>query len=150
MFQKSFFSSKCEQHHKTSLVFLLQHSMAFVLLQTKFTISLTTVDCLCEKDSIHIHPTTKQYHNTMDPSSSSIPVMRCPTDLMTKGPNGDNLAAAAIQTHPIDRMQRGKTNNLKNTFSFLLRVHQFMPCSKPFSKFLLFPKKQFTMPILSI
>eukprot|EP00979_Chaetoceros_neogracilis_P008930 scaffold2006_cov283-Chaetoceros_neogracile.AAC.14 len=32
--------------------------------------------------------------------SSSIPVMRSPNDIMTYGPNGDNLAAAAIQSHP--------------------------------------------------
>ena len=46
----------------------------------------------------------------MDPlsSSSSIPVMRSPNDLMANGPNSDNLAAAAIQTHPVDRMQRGE------------------------------------------
>ncbi len=44
----------------------------------------------------------------MDPlNSSSIPVMRSPIDLMKEGPNSDNLAAGAIQAHPIDRMQRG-------------------------------------------
>ena len=45
----------------------------------------------------------------MDPlNSSSIPVMRSPVDLMNDGPNSDNLAAAAVQSHPIDRMQRGE------------------------------------------
>ena len=39
--------------------------------------------------------------------SASIPVMRSPNDIMTCGPNGDNLAAAAIQSHPVDQMQRG-------------------------------------------
>ena len=44
----------------------------------------------------------------MDPlNSSSIPVMRSPANLMNDGPNSDNLAAAAVQAHPIDRMQRG-------------------------------------------
>mmetsp|Transcript_27695 Transcript_27695/g.41022 ORF Transcript_27695/g.41022 Transcript_27695/m.41022 type:complete len:137 (+) Transcript_27695:98-508(+) len=38
--------------------------------------------------------------------SASIPVMRSPNDLMINGPNSDNLAAAAIQSHPVDRMQR--------------------------------------------
>lgn len=45
----------------------------------------------------------------MDPlNSSSIPVMRSPVDLMNEGPNSDNLAASAMQAHPIDRMQRGE------------------------------------------
>mmetsp|Transcript_28230 Transcript_28230/g.42511 ORF Transcript_28230/g.42511 Transcript_28230/m.42511 type:complete len:142 (-) Transcript_28230:162-587(-) len=38
--------------------------------------------------------------------SSSIPVMRKPADAMSKGLNSSNLAAAALQRHPIDRMQR--------------------------------------------
>jgi hypothetical protein len=41
-------------------------------------------------------------------SESSIPIMRYPNDIMTEGPNSDNLAAAAIQSHPVDRMQRGE------------------------------------------
>ena len=51
----------------------------------------------------------------MDPLSSSIPVMRSPADIMAKGPNGDNLAAGAVQAHPVDRMQRGKKpgNNIR-------------------------------------
>mmetsp|Transcript_5386 Transcript_5386/g.7398 ORF Transcript_5386/g.7398 Transcript_5386/m.7398 type:complete len:149 (-) Transcript_5386:83-529(-) len=40
-----------------------------------------------------------------DPTSS-IPVMRKPTNYMAAGPNGDNLASSAMQMHPIDRMQR--------------------------------------------
>jgi len=40
--------------------------------------------------------------------TSSIPVMRSPADLMSLGPNSDNLAAAAVQAHPIDRMQRSQ------------------------------------------
>uniref|UniRef100_A0A6S9C7K7 Uncharacterized protein n=1 Tax=Ditylum brightwellii TaxID=49249 RepID=A0A6S9C7K7_9STRA len=42
----------------------------------------------------------------MDPTSSSIPMMRKPTNFMSVGPNGDNLASSAVQSHPIDRMQR--------------------------------------------
>lgn len=41
--------------------------------------------------------------------------MRSPADLMHEGPNSDNLAAAAIQMHPIDRMQRGMTNTSVET-----------------------------------
>jgi hypothetical protein len=45
----------------------------------------------------------------MDPlNSTSIPVMRSPADIMNDGLNSDNLAAGAVQSHPIDRMQRGK------------------------------------------
>lgn len=33
--------------------------------------------------------------------------MRKPADAMSKGLNSSNLAAAALQRHPIDRMQRG-------------------------------------------
>jgi hypothetical protein len=40
--------------------------------------------------------------------SNSIPVMRKPADAMSKGLNSSNLAAAAVQRHPIDRMQRGE------------------------------------------
>ena len=40
--------------------------------------------------------------------SNSIPVMRKPADAMSKGLNSSNLAAAALQRHPIDRMQRGE------------------------------------------
>ena len=39
----------------------------------------------------------------------AVPIMRCPTDVMRKGPNSDNFQTAAIQAHPIDRLQRGKT-----------------------------------------
>jgi len=38
--------------------------------------------------------------------SNSIPIMRKPSDAMTNGLNSSNLAAAAIQRHPIDQMQR--------------------------------------------
>ena len=41
-------------------------------------------------------------------NSTSIPIMRSPADMMTDGPNCDNLAAGAVQIHPIDRMQRVK------------------------------------------
>lgn len=45
----------------------------------------------------------------MDSSmSNSIPVMRKPTDAMSTGLNSSNLAASAMQRHPIDRMQRGE------------------------------------------
>lgn len=44
--------------------------------------------------------------------SNSIPIMRSPADLMNNGPNSDNLAAAAVQMHPIDRMQRGMSTNV--------------------------------------
>jgi len=37
--------------------------------------------------------------------------MRSPNDIMTYGPNGDNLAAAAIQSHPVDQMQRGQLSD---------------------------------------
>ena len=40
--------------------------------------------------------------------SNSIPVMRKPTDAMSAGLNSSNLAASAMQRHPIDRMQRGE------------------------------------------
>eukprot|EP00574_Skeletonema_japonicum_P012517 CAMPEP_0201726534 /NCGR_PEP_ID=MMETSP0593-20130828/9782_1 /ASSEMBLY_ACC=CAM_ASM_000672 /TAXON_ID=267983 /ORGANISM="Skeletonema japonicum, Strain CCMP2506" /LENGTH=141 /DNA_ID=CAMNT_0048218037 /DNA_START=88 /DNA_END=513 /DNA_ORIENTATION=+ len=43
--------------------------------------------------------------------SSSIPVMRKPADAMSKGLNSSNLAAAALQRHPIDRMQRATASN---------------------------------------
>mmetsp|Transcript_3416 Transcript_3416/g.4195 ORF Transcript_3416/g.4195 Transcript_3416/m.4195 type:complete len:144 (-) Transcript_3416:119-550(-) len=52
----------------------------------------------------------------MDPlNSSSIPVMRSPPNLMYNGPNSDNLAAAAVQAHPIDRMQRAHANNANSS-----------------------------------
>uniref|UniRef100_A0A7S2S6V2 Proteasome maturation protein n=1 Tax=Eucampia antarctica TaxID=49252 RepID=A0A7S2S6V2_9STRA len=38
--------------------------------------------------------------------SSSIPMMKSPADIMSCGPNGNNLAATAVRSHPIDRMQR--------------------------------------------
>eukprot|EP01083_Nonionella_stella_P126818 384098_1 len=41
-----------------------------------------------------------------DSAMSSIPVMRKPSDAMSTGLNSNNLAAAAMQRHPIDRMQR--------------------------------------------
>ena len=47
----------------------------------------------------------------MEDASSSIPVMRKPADAMTTGLNSSNLAAAAMQRHPIDRMQRGELAN---------------------------------------
>mmetsp|Transcript_5177 Transcript_5177/g.6681 ORF Transcript_5177/g.6681 Transcript_5177/m.6681 type:complete len:144 (+) Transcript_5177:68-499(+) len=48
----------------------------------------------------------------MDPlNSSSIPIMRSPIDMMQNGPNSDNLAAGAVQTHPIDRMQKAHAMN---------------------------------------
>ncbi len=40
-------------------------------------------------------------------NTSSIPVMRKPVDLLSNGLNSNNLASAAVQRHPIDRMQRG-------------------------------------------
>mmetsp|Transcript_23692 Transcript_23692/g.47104 ORF Transcript_23692/g.47104 Transcript_23692/m.47104 type:complete len:142 (-) Transcript_23692:183-608(-) len=43
--------------------------------------------------------------------SSSIPVMRKPADAMSKGLNSSNLAAAALQRHPIDRMQRASASS---------------------------------------
>uniref|UniRef100_A0A6S8SDG0 Uncharacterized protein n=1 Tax=Ditylum brightwellii TaxID=49249 RepID=A0A6S8SDG0_9STRA len=52
----------------------------------------------------------------MDPTSSSIPMMRKPTNFMSVGPNGDNLASSAVQSHPIDRMQRCK---------FLMQTHLY-------------------------
>jgi len=36
----------------------------------------------------------------------SIPVLRSPSDMMVVGPNSDNLAAVAVEAHPIDRLQR--------------------------------------------
>ena len=60
----------------------------------------------------HFQPTpTDQLdkQSTMDSSmSNSIPVMRKPTDAMSTGLNSSNLAASAMQRHPIDRMQRGE------------------------------------------
>jgi hypothetical protein len=43
-----------------------------------------------------------------DDATSSIPVMRKPVDLLSNGLNSNNLASAAVQRHPIDRMQRGE------------------------------------------
>ncbi|KAL7469822.1 hypothetical protein ACHAXS_010069 [Conticribra weissflogii] len=47
----------------------------------------------------------------MDNTGSSIPVMRKPSDAMSAGLNSSNLAAAAVQRHPIDRMQRASAAN---------------------------------------
>jgi hypothetical protein len=59
--------------------------------------------------------------------SNSIPVMRSPADLMNHGPNSDNLAAAAVQMHPIDRLQRGKstleTRRVKTIFFFTFHLN---------------------------
>ncbi|KAL7437439.1 hypothetical protein ACHAXH_007655 [Discostella pseudostelligera] len=44
-----------------------------------------------------------------DDATSSIPVMRKPVDLLSNGLNSNNLASAAVQRHPIDRMQRAST-----------------------------------------
>lgn len=49
-------------------------------------------------------PTERNFSNM----SNSIPVMRKPADAMSKGLNSSNLAAAAQQRHPIDRMQKGR------------------------------------------
>ena len=43
--------------------------------------------------------------------SNSIPIMRKPTDTMSNGLNSSNLAAAAIQRHPIDQMQRSTSSS---------------------------------------
>lgn len=42
--------------------------------------------------------------------SNSIPIMRKPSDAMSAGLNSSNLAASAIQRHPIDMMQRNSTS----------------------------------------
>jgi len=44
----------------------------------------------------------------MSKSNASIPIMRKPVDEMSTGLNSSNLAASAMQRHPIDRMQRGE------------------------------------------
>ena len=44
----------------------------------------------------------------MSESNASIPIMRKPVDEMSTGLNSSNLAASAMQRHPIDRMQRGE------------------------------------------
>ena len=44
--------------------------------------------------------------STMSDLSSSIPVMRHPSNLMETGPNGNNLASAATRNHPIQELQR--------------------------------------------
>ena len=46
----------------------------------------------------------------MSESNASIPIMRKPVDEMSTGLNSSNLAASAMQRHPIDRMQRGELN----------------------------------------
>jgi hypothetical protein len=51
-----------------------------------------------------------------DDISSSIPVMRKPSDAMSNGLNSSNLAASAMQRHPIDRMQRGENNKSDGHF----------------------------------
>jgi len=47
--------------------------------------------------------------------------MRYPNDIMAEGPNSDNLAAAAIQAHPVDRMQRA-TNSAPSSSSSSLDI----------------------------
>lgn len=37
-------------------------------------------------------------------------MMRSPAHVMSCGPNGDNLAAQARQTHPVDRMQQASAS----------------------------------------
>ncbi|KAL3803415.1 hypothetical protein ACHAW5_001913 [Stephanodiscus triporus] len=46
-----------------------------------------------------------------DGIGNSIPVMRKPSDAMSNGLNSSNLAALAMQRHPIDRMQRANGGN---------------------------------------
>ena len=41
-------------------------------------------------------------------TTPSIPLLRGPSDALAAGPNASNLAAAARQRHPIDRLQRGE------------------------------------------
>ena len=49
----------------------------------------------------------------MSESNASIPIMRKPVDEMSTGLNSSNLAASAMQRHPIDRMQRGELLKLE-------------------------------------
>ena len=58
---------------------------------------------------------------TVTNMSNSIPVMRKPADTMSKGLNSSNLAAAAVQRHPIDRMQRGEFSSFAFVFLFCKR-----------------------------
>ncbi|KAL7550714.1 hypothetical protein ACHAWF_013930 [Thalassiosira exigua] len=46
--------------------------------------------------------------------TNSIPVMRKPSDAMSAGLNASNLAASAMQRHPIDRMQRANAANTES------------------------------------
>mmetsp|Transcript_2146 Transcript_2146/g.3776 ORF Transcript_2146/g.3776 Transcript_2146/m.3776 type:complete len:131 (-) Transcript_2146:37-429(-) len=45
-------------------------------------------------------------------SQSSIPLMKKPANLLETGLNGGNLAAAAVQRHPVDEMQRNPFDDL--------------------------------------
>eukprot|EP00579_Thalassiosira_antarctica_P019360 CAMPEP_0201953972 /NCGR_PEP_ID=MMETSP0904-20121228/2123_1 /ASSEMBLY_ACC=CAM_ASM_000553 /TAXON_ID=420261 /ORGANISM="Thalassiosira antarctica, Strain CCMP982" /LENGTH=145 /DNA_ID=CAMNT_0048497915 /DNA_START=54 /DNA_END=491 /DNA_ORIENTATION=- len=47
----------------------------------------------------------------MTDMSNSIPVMRKPADELSTGLNASNLAAQAMQRHPIDRMQRANAGS---------------------------------------
>jgi hypothetical protein len=38
-------------------------------------------------------------------SDNSMPVMNQPANMMESGPNGNNLAAAAVQRHPVESLQ---------------------------------------------
>ncbi len=75
-------------------------------------INTTVLQCIIQL--IYLQPTKLSNHLVpktikMDSlNSASIPIMRSPANLMANGPNSDNLAARAVQTHPIDRMQRGE------------------------------------------
>ena len=53
------------------------------------------------------------YYQIMSESNASIPIMRKPVDEMSTGLNSSNLAASAMQRHPIDRMQRGELLKLE-------------------------------------
>ena len=69
---------------------------------------------------------TIYYYYTMSESNASIPIMRKPVDEMSTGLNSSNLAASAMQRHPIDRMQRGE---LKFNIMYLWYGLVFTWCS---------------------
>ncbi len=58
-------------------------------------------------------------------NTSSIPVMRKPVDLLSNGLNSNNLASAAVQRHPIDRMQRGAFRCTRDRVLLLLLLLHF-------------------------
>ncbi len=69
-------------------------------------------------------------------NNRSIPLLRGPANMMMLGPNGANLASAAVRIHPVDRMQRGKSGE------FIFVCHWY------FTWIVFFSFHVFTLPLL--